>query len=143
MLKIRLKRIGRKHDPSYRIIVTESTRGPKAGDYIETLGNYDPRTNAPTVNVERARYWLSVGAQTSPTVHNIFVGQKLVEGKKINVLPKKTPIVKEGVSESSTQATDEQSPTAESSEESPEEGEPLSEGETTEGGEETEKALSA
>lgn len=95
MLKIRLKRVGRKHDPSYRIVVTESTRGPKSANYVEMLGSYDPRNDRPHIKSDRVKYWLGVGAQTSGTVHNLLVGQKIVVGKKVNVLPKKKPIVKE------------------------------------------------
>lgn len=96
MLKIRLKRIGRKHDPSFRLVVVESTRGPKSGDYIENLGSYDARTNTKNINVERVSHWLSVGAQPSDTAHNLLVDAGVIEGKKVNVLPKKSPIVKEG-----------------------------------------------
>ena len=56
MLKIRLKRVGRKHDPSYRIIVTEDFRGPKSGKYIENLGNYDPRRDVKEINGERVNF---------------------------------------------------------------------------------------
>ena len=92
MLKIRLKRVGRKHDPSFRIVVVESTKGPKSGNYLETLGNYDARSDKKTVNVDRTKYWISVGAQLSDTVHNILVGEGVISGKKINVLPRKSPI---------------------------------------------------
>jgi small subunit ribosomal protein S16 len=94
MLKIRLKRVGRKHDPSYRIIVTESTRGPKSGKYIEVLGSYDPRFDSKQIKSERVKFWMESGAQVSPTVHNIFVDAKIIDGKKINVLPKKSPVEK-------------------------------------------------
>ncbi|MFC1732601.1 30S ribosomal protein S16 [candidate division KSB1 bacterium] len=95
MLKIRLARIGRKNDPSYRVVVTEHTRGPKSGDHIEVLGNYNPKVDNVALNGERVKYWISVGAQVSDTVHNILINQGIIEGKKINVLPKKSPIVKE------------------------------------------------
>lgn len=99
MLKIRLKRVGRKHDPSFRLVVVESSRGPKSGDYIENLGSYDARTNTKNVNAERASYWLGVGAVPSDTAHNLLVDSGVIEGKKVNVLPKKTPIAKEGEEE--------------------------------------------
>ena len=82
MLTIRLKRVGRKHDPSFRIVVTDSRRGPKSGNYIEMLGSYNPRSNNPQINAERVSHWLLTGAQVSTTVHNIFVDQKLVQGSK-------------------------------------------------------------
>lgn len=95
MLKIRLQRVGRKNDASFRVVVTESQRGPKAGDNIEVLGFHDPRRNSSEVNKERVEYWMSVGAQVSDTVHNLLVEKGIVKGKKINVLPKKSPIKKE------------------------------------------------
>ncbi len=96
MLKIRLKRVGRKHDPSFRVVLTESTNGPKSGNFLEVLGSYDPRKKESTqVKSDRINYWVSKGAQVSDTVHNALVNLGVREGKKINVLPKKRPIVKE------------------------------------------------
>lgn len=98
MLKVRLKRVGRKNDPSFRLILTESARGPKSGSVIETFGSYNPHNAQDKVEIkgERILYWISKGAQVSPTVHNMLVNNKIVTGKKVNVLPKKRPIVKEG-----------------------------------------------
>lgn len=95
MLKIRLKRVGRKHDPSFRLVVLESRRGPKSGDYIENLGSYNARTDEKNINGERVTHWLNVGAQPSDTAHNLLVELGIITGKKVNVLPKKTPLVKE------------------------------------------------
>lgn len=95
MLAIRLQRVGRKNDPSFRVIVTDSKLKPKTGNFLEILGSYDARKGKPVINTERAKHWLSMGAQASGTVHNILVDLKAVSGKKINVLNKKTPIVKE------------------------------------------------
>lgn len=95
MLKIRLQRVGRKNDPSFRIIVTDSHRAAKTGSVLEVVGNYDARHGEPKVDAERVKHWLSVGAQVSGTVHNLLVDQKIISGKKVNVLPKKTPIKKE------------------------------------------------
>ena len=89
MLKIRLKRVGRKHDPSFRIIVTESTRGPMSGNYVENLGNYDSRKNVKQINAERVKYWISKGAQVSDTVHNILVSKGIIKGKKKDVMSRK------------------------------------------------------
>lgn len=89
MLKIRLKRVGRKHDPSYRIVVTEDFRGPKSGKYLENIGSYNPRKDTKIVNAERVKYWISKGAQVSDTVHNIFIAEKIIEGKKKDVSSKK------------------------------------------------------
>lgn len=95
MLAIRLQRVGRKNDPAFRLIVTESTRGPKSGKYVELLGSYHPKTKATNLKPERIRHWMSVGAQVSGTAHNLLIKNEVIEGKKINVLPKKTPIKKD------------------------------------------------
>ncbi len=133
MLKIRLQRVGRKNDASFRIVVTESTRGPKAGDVVELLGSYDPKQDVFNVKKDRVEYWISVGAQTSDTVNNLFVSNKIIKGDKVNVLPKKSPIVKESGEEDVAQKTektpdvaaekpaeeDEEEKTSETSEEKP------------------------
>ncbi len=95
MLKVRLQRVGRKNDPSFRVVVTDSRRGPKSGNYIENLGSYNPRAKSLNLNGERIKHWIANGAQVSDTVHNLLVKEKVIEGKKINVLPKKSPVVKE------------------------------------------------
>ena len=95
MLKIRLQRTGRINQPSYRIIVTEHTRPAKTGDFVEQLGTYNPTTKARTLKEDRVKYWLSVGAQASGTMHNMLVSMGIISGKKINVLPKKSPPKKE------------------------------------------------
>jgi len=95
MLAIRLQRVGRKNDPSFRVIVADSKLKPKTGNVIEVLGSYNARMGKPIINLDRAKHWMSVGAKASGTVHNLLVDLKAVSGKKINVLGKKTPIVKE------------------------------------------------
>jgi small subunit ribosomal protein S16 len=69
MVKIRLKRIGTKNTPAYRVVVAD-TRSPRDGKFIEELGTYEPlkKGNNVTMNLERADYWLSKGAQPSDTV---------------------------------------------------------------------------
>lgn len=95
MLKIRLQRVGRKNDPSFRIVVTDSKNGPKSGRALEVLGSYDARRGEPQIKGDRVKHWMSVGAQVSDTVNNLLVKAGIIEGKMINVLPKKSPIVKE------------------------------------------------
>lgn len=95
MLKMRLQRIGRKNDPSYRVVVTDSRNGPKSSKEVEILGSYSAKSNLFQVDGEKAKGWMSKGVQVSPTVHNLLVTNKIIEGKKINVLPKKSPIVDE------------------------------------------------
>lgn len=92
---MRLQRVGRKNDPSYRIVVVDKRTGPKSNKNIDILGSYNPKLNHIQIDADKAKDWLTKGVQPSDTVHNILVGQKVIEGKKINVLPKKSPIVDE------------------------------------------------
>jgi small subunit ribosomal protein S16 len=73
MVRIRLRRVGRKKQPSYRVVVADS-RSPRDGRYIEVIGFYNPRTQPATMTVkeERALYWLQVGAQPSDSVRRIL-----------------------------------------------------------------------
>lgn len=95
MLIIRLQRVGRKNDPSFRVVLLDSKRAAKSGGVLEVLGSYDARKGKPALKNERILHWISVGAQTSDTMHNLLVSEKVVQGQKINVLPKKTPPKKE------------------------------------------------
>src|SRR3989344_4005898 len=95
MLMIRFQRIGRTNDPAFRIVVLEKERAAKAGNIVELLGTYNPRSKALTLNEERVKHWIKMGAQPTGSIHNLLVNKKVIEGKKVNVLPKKTPIKKE------------------------------------------------
>ncbi len=68
-VKLRLKRIGAKNKPAFRIVVADS-RSPRDGKFIEELGTYLPEAKGQkfTLNLERAKYWVSKGAQPSETV---------------------------------------------------------------------------
>ncbi len=90
MLKIRLQRIGRRNQPHFRVVVTESQNGPKSGRFYEVLGSYNPKLGTKELKNERITHWLSVGAQPTETVHNFLVDAKIIAGKKLNALPKKT-----------------------------------------------------
>jgi small subunit ribosomal protein S16 len=83
MLTIRLRREGKRKEPSYRLIVNEKAKDPW-GTYLELLGTYNPLSNPPAVNfkAERIKYWISKGAQCSDTVWNILVEQKVLQGEK-------------------------------------------------------------
>ncbi|MBI5385319.1 MAG: 30S ribosomal protein S16 [Verrucomicrobia bacterium] len=72
-VRIRLKRIGAKNTPAYRIVVTDS-RSPRDGRFLEEIGSYMPtkRENKFTLNLERAKYWVGVGAQPSETVASMI-----------------------------------------------------------------------
>ena len=118
MLKIRFQRFGRKHEPAFRLVVTESTRGPKSGNFIEILGNHNPSQKDRTqLNAERINYWISKGAQVSPTVHNLLISKGVIEGKKVNVLPKKHPLVTEGAEETAKESDTVNTDTPESGDE--------------------------
>jgi len=96
MLVIRLSRKGKKKQPVYRIIISEKRKDTQ-GDYLESLGFYDPRRKEVKLNKERIKYWLSKGAQLSATVNNLFISQGVIEGRKIKKgrLKKKTKNKKE------------------------------------------------
>jgi small subunit ribosomal protein S16 len=96
MLMIRLQRIGRKNDPAFRIVVLPKTSGPKAGTYVDLVGTYNPKTKAFNANGARIKEWISKGAKLSPSLHNLLIDKGVIEGKKVNVLPKKSPQKKEG-----------------------------------------------
>ncbi|OHA84205.1 MAG: 30S ribosomal protein S16 [Candidatus Yonathbacteria bacterium RIFOXYC1_FULL_52_10] len=99
MLKVRLQRVGRKNDPSFRMIVTDSRRAAKKSSFVEVVGTYDARKGEPQIKGDRVKHWISFGAQPSATVHNLLVNAKIIDAKKINVLPKKTAPKKEEIVE--------------------------------------------
>lgn len=80
---IRLSRVGKKKQPSYRVIVSEKQKDPW-GEYLEIVGFYNPLSKPKIVqfNAERVNYWLSKGAHASATVHNLLVNAGVVSGKK-------------------------------------------------------------
>lgn len=87
---IRFQRIGRTNDPAFRIVLLEKERAAKAGGITELLGTYNPRSKALTLEEERVKYWISKGAQPTDSIHNLLISKGVIEGKKRNVLPKKT-----------------------------------------------------
>jgi len=89
MLSIRFLRVGKKHQPSYKIVVVDKKRSPKSGKFTEQLGFYNPITKEKAVNKERVEYWLSQGAQPSDTVYNLLVKEGIIKGEKISVHSKK------------------------------------------------------
>ena len=82
MLRIRLRRVGKKGKPSYRIVVAEAT-APRDGAYLEWIGNYDPMADPPAVSLkkDRAIQWLSQGAQPSDAVRRILDHDGILERK--------------------------------------------------------------
>lgn len=92
---MRLQRTGRKNNPSYRVVVTDSRNAAKRGRSVDLLGSYDPLKGRFQINAEKAKLWLSRGVQPSDTIYNFLVSEKIIEGKKKNVLSKKSPIIDE------------------------------------------------
>lgn len=84
MLMIRLARRGKKNSPFFRIIVSEKGRDTY-GKSLEILGHFNPMAKERNIHLEseRIRYWLSQGAKASPTIHNLLVDEKVIEGVKI------------------------------------------------------------
>lgn len=82
MLAIRFFRTGKKNQPSFKIVVTKKTNSSTRGRFVEQIGTYNPLTKEKTLNVERAKYWVGVGAQPSETVHNLLVSEKVLDAKK-------------------------------------------------------------
>lgn len=95
MLKIRLQRVGRKHETAFRLVLTDSKNSTKSGRFKEILGSYDPRKETDALKEDRVKYWLGQGAGVTGSVHNFLIKHKVLDGKKINVLPKKTVPLKE------------------------------------------------
>ncbi len=80
MVKIRLRRMGAKKQPTYRFVVADS-RSPRDGRFIEILGHYNPRTEPKTLEVdaEKAKEWLAKGAQPTSTVQRLFAEKGIMD----------------------------------------------------------------
>ena len=94
MLAIRLFRTGKKNQPFYKIVVTDKKNAPHRGRFTESLGYLNPLTKEVKLNGERAKYWISVGAKPSDTIHNLLIKKGVIKGKKIALHQEKP--VKEG-----------------------------------------------
>ena len=142
MLKIRLKRVGKKHDPSFRVILTDSRKGPKSGAFLEILGNYNAQKGEPQFNGERIKEWIGKGAQMSDTVNNLLVKAGIIEGKKKNVLhhdkirkereKKEAEAKPEETAPAKEEKTEETTPVVEDKKEEVKEEEPATDKEATE-----------
>jgi len=100
MVRIRLRRIGRKKAPVYRIVVADS-QSPRDGKFIEIIGQYAPRQTEGGLNVDedRANYWMDVGAQPSDTVRSLLrragVLKRRHETRTGRVVTSAAPVVEE------------------------------------------------
>jgi small subunit ribosomal protein S16 len=87
MLTIKLSKIGKKNKKVFRVIISEKGRDPY-GNSLEILGSYDQFHKDLRVKADRVNYWLSKGAQMTPTINNLFVGHEIIEGKKVSASKK-------------------------------------------------------
>jgi small subunit ribosomal protein S16 len=90
MLMIRFQRTGRVNNPSYRIAVLEKERAAQAGNVVELLGTYNPHTKELGIDGEQVKAWIAKGAQPTDSLKNLLITKGILDGKKVNVLPKKT-----------------------------------------------------
>ena len=92
-VRIRLRRVGKKKQPQYRLVIADS-RAPRDGAFIETIGTYNPLTNPATVEIdeERAKAWLSKGAQPSDRATLLLASKGIIEAP---VLPQRAKKVKD------------------------------------------------
>lgn len=109
MLVIRLQRIGKKHQASFRIVLQESSWKPQ-GKALELLGFYNPHSKEKQFQAERIKFWIAKGAQSSPTLHNMFVDAAIVAGEKIKAWKVKKG---EAKPEAKKEIKSEQAPTSE------------------------------
>src|SRR3989338_8669081 len=82
MLKMRLQRTGRKNDPSFRVVVTDSRHGPKSGKHADTIGSYSPKFNRIEIDGARAKDWFAMGVQAWVIVINFLIAQGTLQPKK-------------------------------------------------------------
>ena len=87
MLAIKLQRIGKKHQPTYRIVVAEK-RSKMAAPPVEDLGSYDPMDKKANVSKDRVAYWLKAGAQPTATAHNLLVKEGALNAPKLKIKTK-------------------------------------------------------
>jgi small subunit ribosomal protein S16 len=113
MVKIRLRRVGAKHKPMYRIVVTDS-RSPRDGAFIEIIGNYNPLTDPETLSIDedKALSWLDKGAQPTETTYRLFVKTGLMSkfesahpSRKFKMAKQKTTQKRKRKSKSTTEVT--------------------------------------
>ncbi len=84
MLAIKLRRQGKRHQPSFRVVVAEK-RSKLGGKFVDDLGWLDPKTKKFNLRKEKAEYWLKVGAKPTYSVHNLLVRARVIDEPKIPV----------------------------------------------------------
>lgn len=105
-VKIRLRRIGAKKHPFYRLVVAD-TRSPRDGKFIEILGTYDPMTEPVKLNIdqEKVKAWLQKGARPSDTARAFLIGQGLLPKESAKKRPTKPPKSKAAAEEAAAAPT--------------------------------------
>lgn len=84
MLAIKLQRVGKKHQPSFRIVIAEK-RSKLGAPPVEDIGSYNPHTKAVGAQKDRVAYWIKSGAKPTPTVWNLLVKAGAVSGPKVAI----------------------------------------------------------
>lgn len=94
MLVIRLFRTGKKNQAFFKIIVVDKRKSSKGGRFSDEVGFLNPKTKEKSLNKDKIKHWLSVGAKPSATIYNLLIAEKIIEGKKIAVhkKSKKKPV---------------------------------------------------
>lgn len=90
MLTIKLAKIGKTNKKMFRIVICEKTKDPY-GKALEILGSYNPYSKELKVKADRVKHWISKGAAMTPSINNLFITNKIVEGKKLNNSKPGTP----------------------------------------------------
>lgn len=115
MLAIKLQRIGKKKQPSYRIVVAEK-RSKLGAPPTEDLGSYNTITKQGAVDKERIQAWIAKGAQPTPTVHNLLIRLGASDAAKVKVKTKKPPVAIAATQQAVTAPQEEPAPAAVSAE---------------------------
>src|SRR3989338_6607652 len=105
MLKIRLARVGKRKQPTYRFIVSESGRDTY-GKALEIVGHYNPFSKVIEVYTDRILYWISNAAKPSQTVHNILIDQNVIQDEKVRASKAGKKATEEKPAEGKVKSTD-------------------------------------
>lgn len=87
MLAIKLSQRGKTNKRMFRLVISEKSRDPY-GNVLETLGSYNPHSKELVVKAERVKHWISKGAQMTPSVNNLLLEKKVIEGDKVSASKK-------------------------------------------------------
>src|SRR3989344_3770751 len=105
MLMIRLQRIGKRGQAHFRVVIAEHTKKTK-GKFLELLGSYNPHEKKLTVKRDRVEYWMSKGAQITPTVNNLMVNYKIWDREKMQSWKPKVKPKQESTAPAETKKVD-------------------------------------